>query len=208
MAADAARLGDEIQAVTALGADILHWDIMDGHFVPNLTFGVQVVKALRPVTTHEFDVHLMVTHPENWIDGFADAGADTISFHVEAIPDPLSLVTRIKQHSVKAGLAFNPETPLTMLDEEHFAVIDRILVMTVKPGFGGQAFIPQDEKIRQAAAIQKKYPHLDIMIDGGINLETAKPCVTAGATSLVSGSALFNNKDRGAFISALKGIRS
>ncbi|MDB5478059.1 MAG: ribulosephosphate 3-epimerase [Alphaproteobacteria bacterium] len=201
MAMDTARLGDEIAALDTAGADIFHWDIMDGHFVPNLTFGPAVTKAVRQVTEKEFDVHLMVTNPAQWIDIFIDAGAENISFHAETQTDALALVRKIKAANCKPGLALNPETSLDDINAEILAEIDRLLIMTVKPGFGGQKFIDQSDKIKQAAAT---YPYLDIMVDGGINLETAKTCCTAGATSLVSGSALCHSADRAGFIAALK----
>lgn len=205
MAADATRLGDAVRALTAAGIDIFHWDIMDGHFVPNMTFGPSVVKALRPVTDVHFDVHLMVTNPEKWIDGFADAGADCITFHVEVNSDIPALAAKLKSRNIKVGLAFNPATPLSSVAPEMFAHIDRILIMTVNPGFGGQAFIDQSDKIRAAAELKKQFPQLDIMVDGGINTETGKTAAQCGATSLVSGSALMNSPSHKDFIDTLRG---
>jgi len=189
----------------ALGIDIFHLDIMDGHFVPNLTFGPHVIKALRPLTKKTFDVHLMVTDPAHWVDAFADAGANLISFHAELKIDHAALANTIRNKNIKAGLAFNPGTDLSAVDESLFAQIDQILIMTVNPGFGGQAFIDQSAKIKQAAALRHKYPQLDIMIDGGINPETAKTVRNAGATILVSGNALLKSNDRAVTLAQLKG---
>jgi ribulose-phosphate 3-epimerase len=203
LAADPACLGDEIGALEAAGVDLFHLDIMDGHFVPNLTFGPHVVKALRKFSAKEFDVHLMVTDPAQWIDAFADAGANAITFHAEVVTDIAALAQTIRAKNIKAGLAFNPATPITSIDEKIFALIDRVLIMTVNPGFGGQAFIDQSDKINQVAALQKKYD-FDIMVDGGITLETAKIVAAAGANLLVSGNALMKSADRAAFIAQMK----
>lgn len=199
LAADPARLGDEIKALTAAGTDIFHWDIMDGHFVPNMTFGPHVVKGLRAATHKEFDVHLMVTDPAQWIDPFIDAGADAISFHAEIVTDIAAFAQHLHSKNIKAGLTFNPGTNIDSVDETVFAHIDRVLVMTVNPGFGGQSFIDQSEKITQLNRLQQKHK-FSIMVDGGINLETAKIVTAAGATELVSGSALMKSNDRATFI--------
>ena len=203
LACDPARLGEEIKTLEAAGIDLFHLDIMDGHFVPNLTFGPHVVKALRVLTRKEFDVHLMVTAPAQWVAAFAEAGADALTFHAEIPQDILALLNAIKAKNIKAGLAFNPSTSLDSIDEKIFAAVDRVLIMTVNPGFGGQGFIDQSNKIRQAVALQKKYP-FDIMIDGGITSDTGKIAIAAGANSLVSGNALLQSPDRAAFIAQLK----
>jgi ribulose-phosphate 3-epimerase len=202
MAADTAYLADEITAVTAANVDIFHWDIMDGHFVPNFTFGPAVVKELRPHTDVPFDIHLLVTNPSAWLDIFIDAGANAISFHIEAENNPMQLIEKLKQNNIQAGLVFNPETQLDIVSDDIFNALDRVVIMTVKPGFGGQAFIDQTAKIKTLA---QKFPHLDIMVDGGINAITAPQAIAAGATTLVSGSALFNSDNRKAFINTLKG---
>ena len=206
LAADLACLGDEIRAMTHAGVDVFHWDIMDGHFVPNLSFGPDHVERLRSATPVYFDVHLMVTHPENWIDAFAAAGADAISFHAELPQDHLILAKQIRSHDVDVGLAFNPETPLSAVDASVLDQVDRILIMTVKPGFGGQNYIDQSQKIRDAAKLKEKHPHLQIVIDGGINDKTAQAVIDAGATTLVSGSFLFKNKnDYKSSVASLRG---
>jgi ribulose-phosphate 3-epimerase len=201
LAANSGRLADELSAMTDAGADFFHWDIMDGHFVPNLSFGPHIVKNLRPLTNKIFDVHLMVNHPSDWIDAFADAGADCISFHTETVADTFKLIEKIKARDIIVGLAINPDTNLNTIDDDVFKEIDRVLIMTVRPGFGGQEFIDQSAKIK---TIHAKYPKLDIMVDGGINLETAPIVLAAGATSLVTGSALFNAPDKKEFIAQLK----
>lgn len=206
MAADLACLDDEMRAMTHAGIDAFHWDIMDGHFVPNLTFGPEHIRQLRPHTPVYFDVHLMVTNPEAWIDRMAQAGADALSFHAELPHDPMTLLEQIKSHGLDAGIAVNPETDLSLIDSAVFPQLDRLLIMTVKPGFGGQNFIDQTAKIEQAAALREKYPHLHIVVDGGINLETAPRVLAAGATTLISGSHLFAQKNNyGDAIARLRG---
>lgn len=205
IAMNPASLGDDIRALEVEGVDLFHLDIMDGHFVPNMTFGPATVKALRPLTDKEFDVHLMVTDPAQWIAAFADAGADVLSFHAEAVTDIVAVATMIREHGIKAGLAVNPATKLDTIDDTVFTHIDRLLIMTVNPGFGGQAFIDQSDKIAYAASLQSRFPHMDIMVDGGINLETAPHVIENGAQLLVSGSALMNAASRPAFMAAIKG---
>lgn len=203
LAADMGYLGDEITALTAANIDIFHWDIMDGHFVPNISFGPMVMKALRPLSDKIFDVHLMVSNPIQWIDSTADAGADYISFHIEAVADPMIVIKKIKDHHVKAGIAINPDTTIDTIPDAVFAEIERVIIMTVNPGFGGQKFIDQTMKIK---ALRARFPDLDIMIDGGVNLETAPLVIEAGATTLVTGSALFNADDKQEFIAAIRGM--
>ena len=205
MAADPACLGDEIRAMTHAGADAFHWDIMDGHFVPNLTFGPDHVKRLRSATAAFFDVHLMTTNPERWIDAFAAAGADAISFHAELPQDLLPIAKQIQTHDIGIGIALNPETPLDAVSPELLAHADRLLIMTVRPGFGGQAYIDQSDKIREAAKLRKDKPHLQIVVDGGINDKTAKAATDAGATVLVSGSYLFGSRHYESAVASLRG---
>jgi ribulose-phosphate 3-epimerase len=206
LAADSTRLGDQIASLDRDSIDIFHWDIMDGHFVPNLTFGPHIVAACRPLTSKEFDVHLMVTDPSNWIDVFVQAGADTLTIHTELGDDTVSnCLTKIKAQKCKAGIAFNPETSLDHIDIALLQNIDRILLMSVKPGFSFQSFIDITDKIKQAAEWRKHYPHLDIMIDGGINISNAATVVACGATSLVTGNALFKAKEN--YTDTLKKLR-
>lgn len=206
MAMNQSALGDEIRATDAAGIDMFHWDIMDGHFVPNMTFGSAALRDLRAVTNKPFDTHLMVSDPARWIADFAKAGSNAITFHAELNTDIITLAETIRSHSVKAGLAFNPDTALDSVNDSVFAHIDRILIMTVQPGFGGQAFIDQSAKIRQAVAIKQRHPHLDISVDGGINLQTGLLAIEAGADILVSGSALNKAESQQDFITTLKAI--
>jgi len=192
LSADFSRLGEEVRAIDAAGADWIHVDVMDGHFVPNLTIGPGVVKALRPHSDKMFDVHLMVSPVDAWIEQFAEAGADIITVHPEAGPHVHRSVQAIKALGKKAGLSLNPGTPAKMLDYL-YEDIDLVLVMSVNPGFGGQSFISSQlrkiEAIRQT--IDKRGLDVLIEVDGGVNVETARQCVDAGADVLVAGSATF-----------------
>ena len=192
LSADFAQLGDEVRAIDAAGADWIHIDVMDGHFVPNLTIGPGVVKALRPHTKKPFDVHLMISPVDNFLDAFAEAGADIITVHPEAGPHLHRTVQRVKSLGKKAGVSLNPATPAKALDyvlEE----IDLVLVMSVNPGFGGQKFIASQLKKVEAVAKRIAKHGLDVTleVDGGIDAETARQAADAGATALVAGTAAF-----------------
>jgi ribulose-phosphate 3-epimerase len=192
LSADFARLGEEIRAIDAAGADYIHVDVMDGHFVPNLTIGPGVVKALRAHTAKPFDVHLMISPVDVYIKDFAEAGADIITVHPEAGPHLHRTIHLIKAHGKKAGVALNPATPLAAI-EHVLPDLDLVLVMTVNPGFGGQAFIvSQLEKIRALRkAINALGKPIDLEVDGGIAADTARLVVDAGADVLVAGTATF-----------------
>lgn len=205
LSADFSRLGEEIHAVEAAGADYIHIDVMDGHFVPNITIGAGVVSSLRKITAKPLDVHLMISPVDPFIESFAKAGADIITFHPEAGAHPHRTIQLIKSFGKKAGIALNPATPLDVLDYI-LDDIDLVLIMTVNPGFGGQKFIPLLEKIKAARARIDACSHtIDLEVDGGINEETAKQAIAAGADVLVAGTAIFKEKDYAAAIRRLRG---
>ncbi|MEO9600231.1 ribulose-phosphate 3-epimerase [Parasphingorhabdus sp.] len=192
LSADFARLGEEVQAIDKAGCDWVHVDVMDGHFVPNITIGPGVVKALRPHSDKPFDVHLMISPVDQFLEDFAEAGADIISFHPEAGPHPHRTVQTIQSLGKQAGLVLNPATPLDILD---YLIddLDLILVMSVNPGFGGQSFI--DSQLRKIEAIRKRIDatgkDIRLEVDGGIDLKTAPKAIAAGADTLVAGTATF-----------------
>ncbi|MGM0889192.1 MAG: ribulose-phosphate 3-epimerase [Bacillota bacterium] len=205
LSANFARLGEEIKDVERGGADYIHVDVMDGHFVPNITIGPLIVEAIRPVTNLPLDVHLMIENPDQYIGAFAQAGADILSVHVEACHHLHRTIQHIKSEGMKAGVVLNPHTPVSMI-EHVIEDVDLVLFMTVNPGFGGQSFLPSVlPKIKQIAAIvEKRKMNVEIEVDGGVNIETAKLCIEAGANVLVAGSAIYNQKDRGQAIANIR----
>lgn len=206
LSADFAKLGEEIKDVERGGADYIHVDVMDGHFVPNITIGPLIVEAIRPVTKLPLDVHLMIENPDLYIESFANAGADYITVHVEACRHLHRTIGLIKSLGVKAGVVLNPATPVNTI-QHVIKDIDMVLLMSVNPGFGGQSFIPEVlPKIREVKAMAEQFnPTLEIEIDGGVNEETAKLCIEAGANVLVAGSAIYDKSDRKAAIAAIRG---
>lgn len=196
LSADFSKLGDEIKAVEQAGADWIHIDVMDGHFVPNITIGPLVVESVRKVTDLPLDVHLMIEDADKYIKDFADAGADILTVHVEACPHLHRTIHHIKEQDVRAGVVLNPSTPLSSL-EEVLHEIDMVLLMSVNPGFGGQTFISSLlDKTMNLREIMGHYEHeFDLEVDGGIKAENAGEIKEVGANVLVAGSAIFNSKD-------------
>lgn len=204
LAADFSRLTEEVKAIENTKAKWLHLDVMDGNFVPNISFGADIIKAIRKNSNLYFDAHLMIENPEWYIDTIADAGVQSISIHVEATKHLDRALQLIKNRGLRAGVAINPATDIAFLDNI-YEKLDLILVMTVNPGFGGQKFLNQMlEKIRK---IRNKFPHIDIQVDGGINNETAKLVIEAGANVLVAGSYVFSGNYAEKVNSLLDGVK-
>ncbi len=208
LSADFARLGEEVCAIAAAGADWVHIDVMDGHFVPNLTIGPDVVKALRPHAALPFDVHLMIAPADPYLEAFAAAGANVLSVHPEAGPHLHRSLKRIRELGAKAGVVFNPSTPVQAV-EWILEDIDLLLVMSINPGFGGQSFMPSQlrkiERLRRM--VEERGLAIEIEVDGGVNVQTARLCLDAGATVLVAGTAVFRGGPQAyaANIAALRG---
>ncbi|WP_075522075.1 ribulose-phosphate 3-epimerase [Candidatus Pelagibacter communis] len=209
LSADFSQLGNEIKRLEEGGADLIHVDVMDGHFVPNLTIGPPVIKALKKNCSIKFDVHLMISPVHKYIEAYSDAGADIITIHPEATEDLLSSISKIKKLKKKVGVSLNPETNVSVI-KNYLNQIDLVLIMSVNPGFGGQKFMPEVlEKIKELKNIQKSQNlDFDIEIDGGINFENSKIAIQAGANILVSGTTIFksNNGDIKKNIDLLKSL--
>ena len=209
LSADFARLGEEVEAVAAAGADVIHIDVMDGHFVPNITIGPLVAKAVRGITKLPLDVHLMIEHPDRYLEAFAEAGADWITVHAEVGYHLHRTIHQIKELGPKAGVVLNPATPLTQI-EEILPDVDLVMLMSVNPGFGGQSFIPSAlEKIRRLRAmIEEQGLAVGIEVDGGISPQTLPAVVEAGANIFVAGSAIFGQVDYRQVIAEMRAVFS
>ena len=205
LACDFSKLGEEVESIRMAGAEMAHLDVMDGMFVTNISFGLPVIQSLKKVSSIFFDVHLMIEKPERYIDRFIDAGADLVTFHIEATDKVSECIEIIKKRGVKAAVSVKPNTPIESV-YPYLEMCDMVLVMTVEPGYGGQALIPECiEKVRKLKAeVDKRGVELDIQVDGGVNETNAPTLKEAGANVLVAGSAVFKHKDRKAAIDALR----
>lgn len=204
LACDFAQLGQEIRRVEQAGARMLHLDIMDGHFVPNLSFGVPVVEAVHRSMHLPLDVHLMISEPARYVDTFREAGADLLTVHIETLPDPRPLLHQMRRMGVGVGISLNPPTPLSQI-EGCLDLCDHVLVMSVMPGFGGQEFEPVAlDKLRRLQTMVG--PEVLLQVDGGVNLETVRQCALAGADLFVVGSALFSQENYGQFLEEMTGL--
>ena len=205
LACDFSKLGEEVKNIELAGADMIHLDVMDGVFVTNMSFGFPIIECIRGVSNVVFDVHLMIDKPERYIERFIKAGADIITFHVEACENPREALESIKAMGKKAAISVKPKTPVSAI-YEYLELCDMVLVMTVEPGYGGQSLIPEClDKVRELRTeIERRGLSTDIQVDGGINSDNAKAAIAAGANVLVAGSAVFKAKDRKAAIDALR----
>ena len=205
LSADFARLGEEVRSIEGAGADLIHFDVMDGHFVPNLSFGIPVLESVRKTTTLPLDVHLMIDDPERYLEQFVRAGANSISVHAEVCKDLPAIASRMRELGIRASVAINPETqPAKILDAA--AHLDMILVMSVHPGFGGQGFIPESiSKVSEICAeLKRRGLDVDVEIDGGIKVENIAQVAGAGANVFVSGSGIFGHRDYAEIISRMR----